>query len=208
MVALGSLGGVSFPAISSIKANNVADSEQGTIQARVCRRFTDLALWAPHCEGSPRCACCVHAEAAQQPDSKSQHVQGALYGARALATGTGPLLFAAMFSAFTKSDSPLPYFPGAPFLLGTALMTVAIGYSLLIDNRSASLLTLPRAILPASALIHVHRLRPVCYGKSSAMRRPSSVKYEDCCLAGAVLLAAAVPLHSPRRPLMTILRRR
>ena len=64
-----------------------------------------------------------------------QRVQGALYGARALATGTGPLLFAAMFSAFTKSDSPLPYFPGAPFLLGTLLMTVAIGYSLLIDNR-------------------------------------------------------------------------
>ncbi len=31
-VALGSLGGMAFPAISSIKANNVADSEQGTIQ--------------------------------------------------------------------------------------------------------------------------------------------------------------------------------
>jgi hypothetical protein len=67
-------------------------------------------------------------------------VQGALYGARALATGTGPLLFAAMFSAFTKSDSPLPYFPGAPFLLGTVLMTVAIGYSLLIDNRCCTFL--------------------------------------------------------------------
>lgn len=33
VVALGSLGGMAFPAISSIKANNVADSEQGTIQA-------------------------------------------------------------------------------------------------------------------------------------------------------------------------------
>lgn len=39
-------------------------------------------------------------------------VQGALYGARALASGTGPLLFALLFSAFTKTDSPLPYFPG------------------------------------------------------------------------------------------------
>lgn len=38
--------------------------------------------------------------------------QGALYGAKALATGTGPILFAAMFAAFTKTDSPLPYFPG------------------------------------------------------------------------------------------------
>jgi hypothetical protein len=45
-------------------------------------------------------------------------------------------MFAAMFAAFTKTDSPLPYFPGAPFLLGTALMTVAIGYSLTIDSRS------------------------------------------------------------------------
>lgn len=94
VVAIGSLGGMAFPAISSIKANNVADSEQGTIQ-------------------------------------------GALYGAKALATGTGPLLFAAMFAGFTKTDSPLPYFPGAPFLLGTALMVVAIGYSLTIDSSAA-----------------------------------------------------------------------
>lgn len=42
--------------------------------------------------------------------------QGALYGAKALATGAGPLLFAAMFSGFTKTDSPLPYFPGASLL--------------------------------------------------------------------------------------------
>lgn len=62
-------------------------------------------------------------------------VQGALYGAKALATGIGPLLFAAMFAGFTKTDSPLPYFPGAPFLLGTALMTVAIGFSLTIHSR-------------------------------------------------------------------------
>lgn len=90
-VALGSLGGMAFPAISSIKANNVADCEQGTIQ-------------------------------------------GALYGAKALATGVGPLMFAAMFAAFTKTDSPLPYFPGAPFLFGSALMLVAIGFALSIDN--------------------------------------------------------------------------
>lgn len=40
-------------------------------------------------------------------------VQGALYGARALASGAGPLLFAALFSGFTQTGSPLPYFPGA-----------------------------------------------------------------------------------------------
>ena len=64
MVALGSLGGVSFPAISSIKANNVADSEQGTIQARVYLCFADLALWAPHSQGCPPCACYIRAEGA------------------------------------------------------------------------------------------------------------------------------------------------
>ena len=39
-------------------------------------------------------------------------IQGALYGARALAQGLGPFAFAAMFAAFSRSDSPLPYFPG------------------------------------------------------------------------------------------------
>ncbi|PSC69918.1 CWF19 2 [Micractinium conductrix] len=61
-------------------------------------------------------------------------VQGALYGARALASGTGPLLFAALFAAFTRTDSPLPYFPGAPFLFGTALMLVALGVAATIPS--------------------------------------------------------------------------
>lgn len=50
VVALGSLGGMAFPAISSIKANNVADSEQGTIQASQIscfppRGFPELVLF-------------------------------------------------------------------------------------------------------------------------------------------------------------------
>jgi hypothetical protein len=61
-------------------------------------------------------------------------VQGALYGARALASGTGPLLFAGLFSAFTQTESPLPYFPGAPFMLGTLLMVVAIGVAATIPS--------------------------------------------------------------------------
>eukprot|EP00208_Stichococcus_sp_RCC1054_P002415 CAMPEP_0206141142 /NCGR_PEP_ID=MMETSP1473-20131121/11913_1 /ASSEMBLY_ACC=CAM_ASM_001109 /TAXON_ID=1461547 /ORGANISM="Stichococcus sp, Strain RCC1054" /LENGTH=528 /DNA_ID=CAMNT_0053535571 /DNA_START=129 /DNA_END=1715 /DNA_ORIENTATION=+ len=89
-VTLGSLGGMAFPAISSIKANNVDESEQGTIQ-------------------------------------------GALYGAKALATGAGPIMFAAIFAAFTKSDSPLPYFPGAPFLLGAIILVVAVAVAATID---------------------------------------------------------------------------
>lgn len=90
-ISLGSLGSMSFPAISSIKSNNAQEHEQGS-------------------------------------------VQGALYGARALASGVGPLFFAFLFSAFTRTDSPLPYFPGAPFLFGTAMMFVAIGVAATIPS--------------------------------------------------------------------------
>lgn len=92
-IFLGSLGGMAFPAISSIKANNVTESEQGS-------------------------------------------VQGALYGAKALATGTGPLLFAAIFAAFTRTDSRLPFFPGAPFLLGTVIMVAAIAIAFTLDPKA------------------------------------------------------------------------
>lgn len=40
-------------------------------------------------------------------------IQGALYGARALAQGTGPIIFAAIFAAFTREESPFPKFAGA-----------------------------------------------------------------------------------------------
>lgn len=39
-------------------------------------------------------------------------MQGALFGARSLATGMGPVIFAAVFSLFSRSDSRLPFFPG------------------------------------------------------------------------------------------------
>lgn len=39
-------------------------------------------------------------------------MQGALAGARALASGVGPLIFAGLFALFTQSWSPFPYFPG------------------------------------------------------------------------------------------------
>jgi MFS family permease len=86
-VALGSLGSVAFPTVSSIKANNAGEHEQGA-------------------------------------------VQGALAGARALASGVGPLLFAFVFALTTRTDSPLPFFPGASFLLGSALMVGAVGLTL------------------------------------------------------------------------------
>lgn len=88
-IFLGSFTSVSFPAISSIKANNSQEHEQGS-------------------------------------------VQGALYGARAIASGVGPLVFAFLFKIFTTSDSSLPFFPGAPFVLGffLMLMTTALAWTL------------------------------------------------------------------------------
>ncbi len=39
-------------------------------------------------------------------------MQGALFGARSLGTGFGPILFATIFSLFSRTDSPFPFFPG------------------------------------------------------------------------------------------------
>ena len=39
-------------------------------------------------------------------------MQGALFGARSLASGLGPIIFAALFALFSRSDTGLPYFPG------------------------------------------------------------------------------------------------
>lgn len=63
-------------------------------------------------------------------ESEQGTVQGALQGARALAAGVGPLAFAALFSIFTKQEGGwwgvVPFFPGAPFVFGAALMTMAM----------------------------------------------------------------------------------
>lgn len=65
-------------------------------------------------------------------------VQGAIFGARSVAMGIGPLVFAAMFAAFTRPEeqgSVLPFLPQAPFL--AAMVLIALGLALS--------LTLPRA---------------------------------------------------------------
>lgn len=53
-----------------------------------------------------------HAVTSQAPCCPQGAMQGALFGARSLATGLGPVLFAAAFSVFSRSDSRLPFFPG------------------------------------------------------------------------------------------------
>src|SRR5687767_4348087 len=46
------------------------------------------------------------------------NIQGALYGVRALGIAVGPLLFGAVFSAFTSKSNGMPYIPAMPFYLG------------------------------------------------------------------------------------------
>ena len=82
-IVTASFGSVTFPTISSMKANAALDHEQGA-------------------------------------------VQGALNGAKSLASGVGPLAFAWLFAAFTRTDSELPFFPGAPFVLGIVLLVATV----------------------------------------------------------------------------------
>ena len=73
-----------------------------------------------------RCACSIKSRNAAE--SEQGAVQGALFGAQAIATGIGPVFFATLFSEFTRSDRPrfVPLLPGAPFMLGSALMSFAV----------------------------------------------------------------------------------
>lgn len=64
-------------------------------------------------------------------------MQGALQGAKALAQGLGPLIFAGLFSLFTKSWSPLPYIPGAPFACGAVLLFIAFLVAATINRQEA-----------------------------------------------------------------------
>ena len=44
-------------------------------------------------------------------------MQGALYGARSLAQGAGPVIFAGIFTLFSQTSTSVPYFPGSYQLL-------------------------------------------------------------------------------------------
>jgi hypothetical protein len=65
-------------------------------------------------------------------------LQGALAGIRALATGVGPLVFSALFSLVTRTDSPWGFHPGAVFWASAALTALAAGVAATIDPRAGS----------------------------------------------------------------------
>jgi len=57
------------------------------------------------------------------------------YGVRQLAGGAGPILFSTVYKAFNhKTGGSMPYFPAAPYVLGGALLLIAIGFGVSLPN--------------------------------------------------------------------------
>ena len=56
------------------------------------------------------------------------------YGVRQLAGGAGPIVFSTIYRAFNKRGGELPYFPGAPYILGAFLLLIALGFALALPN--------------------------------------------------------------------------
>lgn len=52
--------------------------------------------------------------------------------------GVGPLVFAAVFRAFSRSDSGWPTFPGAPFVLGAVVSAIALALALSLPSGAGS----------------------------------------------------------------------
>lgn len=57
-----------------------------------------------------------------------------MQGARALAQGLGPLIFAGLFALFTQSWSPLPYFPGMQTPALSSLLFIRAWFPFRVSN--------------------------------------------------------------------------
>jgi DHA1 family tetracycline resistance protein-like MFS transporter len=71
----------------------------------------------------------------QVPDNAQGELQGAVNAANSLATIIGPLMATQIFAYFTLSSVSPNYFPGAPFVLASALVVVAISIFLYVALR-------------------------------------------------------------------------
>jgi hypothetical protein len=68
-------------------------------------------------------------------------VQGAIFGARSVAMGVGPLFFAALFALFTKTPeqrSQLPFLPQAPFIAALGLIAIGLLLALSLPKSATS----------------------------------------------------------------------
>lgn len=104
-IAVGSFGVLTTPAVAAIKSKNA-----GPGKPRL------------HPYSSPTASHNIQPFASRNADEQGL-VQGALVGARAIASGLGPVVFAALFAAFSRTDVPGQVFwPQAPFLLCLVLI--------------------------------------------------------------------------------------
>jgi len=71
----------------------------------------------------------------QVPDNAQGELQGAVNAANSLATIIGPLMATQIFAYFTLSSVSPTYFPGAPFILASGLVLVAISVFLYVALR-------------------------------------------------------------------------
>jgi len=62
----------------------------------------------------------------QVPDNAQGELQGAVNAANSLATIIGPLAATQIFGYFTHHNTPVPYFPGAPFLAAATMLIAAV----------------------------------------------------------------------------------
>lgn len=138
-------------------------------------------------------------------------VQGALFGAKSLAQGTGPLIFAPLFALFTRDDSPLPYMPGAPFLFGAFLMFLSFILAATMPSVATRILkddddveALPAEEEDPSVPLLTNRPKD-----SSGDLYPESLESGEASPAGtsspASLTAPGTPAVTPRRPSMPII---
>ncbi len=62
----------------------------------------------------------------QVPDNEQGELQGGLTSLMSLTAIAGPPVMTSTFAVFTRTDGELPYFPGAPFILGTVFLLVSL----------------------------------------------------------------------------------
>ena len=70
------------------------------------------------------------------PDDQQGELQGVQASVTALATGISPMVMTFVFYSFTRPGAPV-YSPGAPFLLGAALMALALTVLLMAKDPTA-----------------------------------------------------------------------
>ncbi len=92
------------------------------------RSWMMFAFLVPYCLGGIAGPALQSILSTQVPANEQGQLQGALTSLMSLAAIIGPPLMTNLFAFFTGDRAPL-YFPGAPFLAGTILTALSIGFA-------------------------------------------------------------------------------